>query len=146
MPHRGRATAFLICAFGLAACAPIPPQMPPGGRPIALSPASQGELAAYLQRVKVTRPGAFAVSPDGRNSFYTWCGDIACATFNYAGPALWWCRSLAGTDCFILYVRNEQRLVFARTGDAGPGGQHGSQEAPPRIEWDDCEWHCWHWH
>jgi hypothetical protein len=115
--------------------------MPTWGQPIALSLATQGELAAYFQRVKVTRPGAFAVSPGGRNSFYTWCNDIACATLNYVSPALWGCRTLAGTDCFVLYVRHEQRLVFTRTEDTGPGGQHGSWEAAPRIEWDD-----WHFH
>jgi dipeptidyl aminopeptidase/acylaminoacyl peptidase len=29
----------------------------------------------------------FAVSPDGSNSFYTWCDDIACASLNYVSPA-----------------------------------------------------------
>ena len=29
------------------------------------------EFDAYLRKVKVTRPGAFAVSPDGRDTFYT---------------------------------------------------------------------------
>ena len=81
MSCRARTTAFVICALGLAACASIPPQMPPSGQPIALSPATQGALAVYLRRVKVTRPGAFAVSPDGCNSFYTWCDDIACVLY-----------------------------------------------------------------
>jgi hypothetical protein len=115
MSRRAITPAFLICSIGLAACAPIKPKMPPSGQPIALSPATQGELAAYLQRVKVTRPRAFAISADGRNSFYTWCKDIACATLNYVSPALWGCRSLAGMDCFILYVRHEQRLLFTHT-------------------------------
>src|SRR5262249_8195886 len=65
-------TIAALMALGLSACTPAQPQLPPSGQPVALSPATQGEVTAYLQRVKVTRPGAFAVSPDGRNSFYTW--------------------------------------------------------------------------
>ena len=122
-------------ALGLAACA-TEPQLPPSGTPIALSPATQGELTAYLQRVKVTRPGAFAVSPDGRNSFYTWCDDTACATANYSFPALQGCRSLAGTECLVLYVRNQPRFTFTRAQDAAPGGQHGSEEQQP-IEFEN---------
>jgi hypothetical protein len=139
MSYRAKTTAFLVYSLGLAACAPIPPQMPPSGQPITLSRATQGELTNYLRRVKVTRPGAFAVTSDGRNSFYTWCNDIACATLNYLSPALWGCESLSGTICFILYERHEQRLVFTRIDDDELRGQHGSWEAPPRIEWED--WH-----
>ena len=120
----------------LAACAETQPQLPPSGQPIALSPATQGELAAYLQRVKVTRPGAFAVSPDGRNSYYTWCDDTACATTNYSFPALQGCKGLAGTECLILYVRYEPRLASTKAADAAPGGQHGSKQQE-RIEWDN---------
>jgi hypothetical protein len=58
--------AALLLALALSACV-SPPATPPSGVPIALSPATQGELAQYLGRVKVTRPGAFAVSPEGRN-------------------------------------------------------------------------------
>jgi hypothetical protein len=121
--------------LALAACA-SEPRLPPSGAPIALSPATEGALAAYLQKVKVTRPGAFAVSPDGRNSFYTWCDDTACATASYSFGALGGCQALAGTQCLILYVRNQPRLVSTRAADAAPGGQHGSQQQR-RIEWDN---------
>jgi hypothetical protein len=129
-----RISIFAV-ALGLAACT-TEPTLPPSGQPIVLSPATQGELAAYLQRVKVTRPGAFAVSPDGRSSFYTWCDDIYCATTNYSFPALQGCRSLAGTECLVLYVRNQPRVLSTKSSDAAPGGQHGSQQQQ-RIEWDN---------
>jgi len=129
-------TIAALMALGLSACTPAEPQLPPSGQPIALSPATQGEITAYLQRVKVTRPGAFAVSPDGRNSFYTWCDDTACAITNYSFPALQGCRGLAGTDCLVLYVRYEPRLLATKAADAAPGGQHGSQQQQ-RIEWDN---------
>jgi hypothetical protein len=132
---RNSTIAAALLALGLAACA-AEPALPPSGAPIALSPATQGALTAYLGKVKVTRPGAFAVSPDGRNSFYTWCDDVACMTSNYSFPALRGCQALAGTECLVLYVRNQPRLLTTRADSAAPGGQHGSQQQP-RIEWDN---------
>jgi hypothetical protein len=114
-------------ALSLVACA-APADTATNGAAIALSPATQGELAAYLAKVKVTRPGAFAVSPDGRTSFYTWCDDTICRISNYSIPALNRCQSLAGTKCVVLYVRNQPRVNFTRAQDAAPGGQHGSQQ------------------
>ena len=127
MAQKSTAIAATLVTLALAACS-TQPATPPSGAPIALSPATQGELAAYLGRVKVTRPGAFAVSPDGRNSFYTWCDDVACFTSNYSIPAQRGCQGLSGTPCLVLYVRNEPRLSFTRAQDAAAGGQHGSQE------------------
>lgn len=134
MQHSKIATASLL-ALALSACAAPQPAMPAGGAPIALSPATAGQLTSYLQKVKVTRPGAFAVSPDGRNSFYTWCDDTACMTSNYSIPALRGCQGLAGQACVVLYVRNHPRLASTRATDAGAGGQHGSQEQQ-RIDFD----------
>jgi hypothetical protein len=128
------AAAMLV--LGLAACAATQPQLPPSGQPIALSIATAGELNVYLGKIRAVRPGAFAVSPDGRNSFYTWCDDTACMTSNYSASALRGCQALAGTECLILYVRNQQRLLLARADNAAPGGQHGSEQER-RIEWDN---------
>jgi len=127
--------AAALAALSLAACA-SEPAVPPSGAPIALSPATASEVTAYLGKIRATRPGAFAVSPDGRNSFYTWCDDTACATANYSIPAQRGCQGLAGTECLVLYVRTEPRLTFTRAADAAPGGQHGSQQQQ-RIEWDN---------
>jgi hypothetical protein len=127
--------AAALVPLGLAACA-TEPQLPPSGQPIALSPATAGAINAYLGKIRAVRPGAFAVSPDGRNSFYTWCDDTACMTSNYSASALRGCQALAGTECLILYVRNQQRLLLARADNAAPGGQHGSEQER-RIEWDN---------
>ena len=94
---------------------------------IAISPASQGEVAAYLQKVKNTRPGAFAVSQDGMDTFYAWCEDLVCNTTNYSNIAMRGCRSLSGGQCVILYFRNDQRLAISVSADAG-AGRHGSQK------------------
>ena len=122
--------AIFLAAAILSACA-TEPKLGPGGTPIALSPASSGELDTYLRKVKVTRPGAFAVSPDGRDTFYTWCDDISCATTDYAGKALRRCQSFSGAPCVVLYVRNQPRILSTRAADAAPGGQHGSEEQQP---------------
>ena len=115
----------------LSACAT--PSAPPS-EPITISPQTESALSAYLRKVKVTRPGAFAVSPDGLNSFYTWCDDTACAVANYSAPALRGCQSLSGTPCIVLYVRHEPRLQYSRSETAAPG-RHGSEEQQ-RIDYD----------
>lgn len=95
---------------------------------VAISPATQGEIAEYLKLVRNTRPGAFAVSPDGLNSFYTWCEDLSCNVTNYSAIALRGCRSLSGADCLILYFRNDQRRPFNADVSINAAGRHGFQK------------------
>jgi hypothetical protein len=126
-----------VVALGLAAaivngCAG-PDVAPAPEGPIVITRQTDAELTAYLRKVRTTRPGAFAVSPDGRNSFYTWCDGQVCAVSNYSIPALRGCQSLSGTPCVILYVREEARLSYTQGGDAP--GRHGSEEQR-RIEID----------
>jgi hypothetical protein len=122
-----------VFMLALSGCAASEPKTLPSGL-IAISPQTEGALSAYLRKVKVTRPGAFAVSPDGLNSFYTWCDDTACATSSYTIPAQRGCQGLAGQPCVILYVRDEPRLTFSRGANASEG-RHGSQEQR-RIDYD----------
>jgi hypothetical protein len=127
-----RLLAAFALALGVAACAASDERAadPATGAPLSISNATSGELTKYLRLVKSTRPGAFAISADGRDSFFTWCDDITCATTNYSIPALAGCRSLtSGQDCVVLYVRNQPRFAFSRTVDAVTG-RHGSQEQP----------------
>ncbi|HKP24623.1 MAG TPA: hypothetical protein VJV39_12220 [Dongiaceae bacterium] len=127
MTHTRTIAAILIAASALAACA-APNAAPPSGTPVALTPETHAEVTKYLRIVKATRPGAFAVSPDGRNSYFTYCEEISCAAPSYTQPALRGCQSLSGTPCVILYVRNEPRLAVGRTETADSGGRHGSEE------------------
>jgi hypothetical protein len=127
--HTRTIAAVLLAAtaLALAACA-APNAAPPPRTPLALTPETNAEVAKYLRIVRATRPGAFAVSPDGRNSFFTYCEEVSCAAPSYAQPALRGCQSLAGTPCVILFVRNEPRSAFSRTENAGTGGRHGSEK------------------
>ena len=127
MTHARTIAAALLAALALGACA-APYAAPPATQSIATTPETNAEVAKYLRIVKATRPGAFAVSPDGRNSYFTYCEEVACAVTNYSQPALRGCQSLTGAPCVILYVRNEPRLPFSRTQTAGTGGRHGSEE------------------
>lgn len=122
--------------LGLAACAASGERAyaPATGAPLSISNATSAELTKYLALVRATRPGAFAVSADGKDSFFTWCDDTTCKTSNYSIPALNSCRALAGQDCVVLYVRNEPRFAFSRTVDSDPG-RHGSQQQQP-LEFD----------
>jgi hypothetical protein len=120
-------TAACILAIAVAACT-APAQSQSSGGSIAISPATQGEITAYLAKVKSTRPGAFAVSPDGRTSYYTWCDDTVCRISTYSIPALNKCQSLAGAKCITLYVRNQQRVDYKVDPNTAAGGQHGSQQ------------------
>ena len=125
--HTRTIAAALIAVLALSACA-APNAAPPSQTPIAITPETSGEVSKYLRIVKATRPGAFAVSPDGRNSFFTYCEEISCAAPSYTQPALRGCQSIAGTPCIILFVRNEPRVAFTRTENADTGGRHGSEE------------------
>ena len=132
MPH----TSIIVAGFfmlALAGCAASEPKTLPSG-PIAISPQTDGALSAYLRKVKVTRPGAFAVSPDGLNSFYTWCDDTACATASYSAPALRGCQAFSGAPCVVLYVRHEARVQYSVSATAGDG-RHGSEQQR-RIDYD----------
>ena len=101
---------------------------PPSRTPVAITPETNAEIAKYLRIVKSTRPGAFAVSADGRDSFFTYCEEISCAAPSYTQPALRGCQSYSGAPCTILFTRNEPRLAFTRTEATGTGGRHGSEE------------------
>ena len=50
-----------VVMLALSGCAASEPKTLPTG-PVAISPQTEGALGAYLRKVKVTRPGAFAVS------------------------------------------------------------------------------------
>lgn len=99
-----------------------------GATPLAISPGTQNELAAYLGAVKSTRPGAFAVSEDGRDSYYVWCEDMVCDAVSYATPAIQHCRGISGKPCLALYVRDQPRVAFSRAEDRSGPGRHGSKK------------------
>jgi hypothetical protein len=124
--HTRTIAIALLAALALGACAPT--AAPPSRTPVAITPETNAEIAKYLRIVKSTRPGAFAVSQDGRDSFFTYCEEISCAAPSYTQPALRGCQSYSGAPCIVLFSRNQPRVAFTRTENAGSGGRHGSEE------------------
>ena len=127
MTHTRTIAAALFAAVAVAACA-APNAAAPSKTPIAITPETNAEISKYLRIVTSTRPGAFAVSPNGHNSYFTYCEEISCAAPSYTQPALRGCQSISGTPCIVLFARNEPRVAFTRTENAGTGGRHGSEE------------------
>lgn len=69
---------------------------------IYIGPKTNAALQSYFAAIGSVGSGAFAVSPDGRNSFYTYCVDTSCGGFSMTQDALLHCKGLAGTACVIL--------------------------------------------
>ena len=59
------------------------------------------------------KPGAFAISKDGRSAFYSWCQDIRCrAGPTYSQDALGSCQRQHGPDCVVFAVRDEIQVAY----------------------------------
>ena len=121
----------LAAAALIAACAGCTTyEAPPVSEPIAITPQTNAALTSYLRAVRSTRDGAFAVSPDGRNSYYSYCPTLSCAVSNHSVPALRGCQSLSGTRCVLFYAWDDPRLDYTVAESAVPGGRHGSEKQP----------------
>ena len=126
--------SLALAGLLLSACAAGIPATNPGAQSVEISLATQESLGAYLKDVRNTRPGAFAVSEDGMNSYYVWCDEIGCYEISYAIPAIAGCESLSGQHCVALYVRDQARFSFTRATDKTGAGKHGSKTARPYYE------------
>jgi hypothetical protein len=97
--------------------------------PIEISTGTQSSLGDYLRKVKSTRPGAFAVSEDGADSYFYWCEDIQCYETSYGVTAKRGCEGISGKSCVVLYVRDRPRTSFTLATRVSTGGRHGSKKA-----------------
>ena len=102
-----------------------------GSQPLALSPDTQSALSTYLRQVMTTRPGAFAVSEDGADSYFVWCEELACTEFTYSTPAVARCESMSGKHCVTLFVRDHPRVAYALAPKGTGAGKHGSRKSMP---------------
>jgi hypothetical protein len=91
---------------------------------------------AYLQRTgDGTKPGAFAITPDGSGYAYVWCEQAQCTGGrSYSQEALIDCKQDYGTDCVVFAVRNDIRVAYA-VADPEPSRASGvsnvALSAPP---------------
>jgi len=59
------------------------------------------------------RPGAFVISKDGENAYYTWCPDTRCmGGLTYSQESLNRCEQEYDTDCVVFAVRDEIRVEY----------------------------------
>jgi len=94
--------------FLLSACAT---DQKPAGK-ITLSRETASSFQQYMSRIGNNQPGAFAVSLNGRNSYYVWCQAIRCMGGpTYKQDALRACEEY-GEDCVILAYRNKAVIAY----------------------------------
>lgn len=93
-------TLFTVLAASLlAACAAAAPT----GESIGITATTNAHLKQYLQTMGAGNYGAFAVSADGRYSYYTYCTNGGgCERMPLNFDALADCKKLAGSDCILL--------------------------------------------
>jgi hypothetical protein len=91
-------SALFLSAQFLSGCAT--PQVKPAEK-ITLSHQVWGYYQEYLADIYPNRPGAFAVSENGRNAYYYYCTDIRCMPGKgYKQGALDGCNRW-GNDCLV---------------------------------------------
>lgn len=101
-----------------------------------ISDATWRNYQSYLQRTgDGTKPGAFAITPDGGGYAYVWCEQAQCTGGrSYSQEALIDCKQDYGTDCVVFAVRNEIRVAYA-VADPEPsrasGVSNAALSAPP---------------
>ena len=120
-----------LFSFVIAGCVSGPAVSEVNGHPIEISTGTQSALATYLQQVRTTLPGAFAVSEDGKDSYAFWCEEMVCTAVSYATPAVEYCQSLSGKPCIALYVRNAPRYAYTQAQSSQGDGKHGSKKSIP---------------
>ena len=128
-------TAVLAGTVGIiTACAQTAPAPAAGQEPLVISQSTNSALQQYLRHVLPNRGGAFAVSPDGLNSYYVYCPEITCSPNLFGGIAKKQCQSLSGQECMLFYVRNEPRRAYTVATEKTVAGRHGSRRAMPLSE------------
>ncbi len=59
------------------------------------------------------RPGAFVISKDGENAYYTWCPDTRCmGGLTYSQESLNRCEQEYDTDCVVFAVRDDIKVEY----------------------------------
>src|SRR5687768_1224703 len=79
---------------------------------IEISESTYANYQKYLKTIGSTKKGAFAVSSDGFNSFFSYCTDPSCISTSLSQQALNECQSLTGMECLLMAYGREERMEF----------------------------------
>jgi hypothetical protein len=121
--------AAAICSLILLGAGPAAMAVDIENTPIEISTGTQSSLSDYLHKVKSTRPGAFAVSEDGADSYFYLCEDIQCYETSYGVTAKRGCEGISGKSCVVLFVHHRPRINHTLATQPSSGGRHGSKKA-----------------
>ncbi len=79
-----------------------------------------GGYQVYLRSIaNGNKPGAFAITEDGRNAFYTWCEGTRCvAGTTYSHDAVSNCEQEYGRNCVVFAIRDEIQVEYEIIGRA----------------------------
>jgi hypothetical protein len=133
--RRHGTTVLLAGAVALvSACAQTRPAPAAGQEPLVISQSTNAALQQYLAKIYPNLRGAFAVSPDGQNSFYVYCPDISCSPPLFGGIAQSQCHSLTGQECLLFFVARDPRYAYTVAPTKTPVGHHGYRRARPVNE------------
>lgn len=125
----------LAAAVLVAACTSARMPAPvPGETPLEISQATNEALQEYLALIYPNKRGAFAVSPDGLNSYTYYCPEISCQSNLFGGIATSQCESLSGQECVLLYASREPRIAYSVAATKGATGKHGVRRGRPLDE------------
>jgi hypothetical protein len=94
----------------------------PEGPAIVLSPRVSAYFQEYMSRMHGIEHGAFAVSEDGKHSFYTYCYEGNCENAQLNFVALNGCRNLAKADCVVLAHNQSIQRKYVVNAQGGTGG------------------------
>lgn len=99
---------------------------------ITLTNETWGYYQQYAEAIKPNRPGAFAVSVDGRNSYYIWCKELMCMGGpTYKHDALVACERY-GKDCVVFAFRGDI-LVNYEVEEIAKVAQQDNQPTTPIV-------------
>lgn len=79
---------------------------------ITLTQETNRNFQQYLAAIGINQPGAFAVSLDGRNSYYIWCREMMCMGGpTYKNDAKRACEKF-GKECVVLAYRKDTLVPY----------------------------------
>jgi hypothetical protein len=107
-----RLAAYLIAAVAIVVVMLAQSPRASADETIQISDWSFKNYQKYLKTIGSTKKGAFAVSDDGGNSYFTYCYEANCLDNSLARDAIKGCESLTGLKCLILAYGREERMKF----------------------------------
>jgi len=79
---------------------------------VTLTSKTWGYYQEYLRDIQPNRPGAFAVSVDGRSAYYYYCEEVLCvAGAGYRKGALDGCKRW-GKECVVFAYRDDILIPY----------------------------------